>query len=168
LPLGLVVSAVVAAAGGAAADGGDRAAAQALVTQIEGDAAHKGVTADAIARAKDALERGARLRSTGDEAHARAADGLALEWAETARDIARAVDAEAAATERRRKAVEAQAQLERTRALVEEGIARVGRLKAELKEAERGPKDDRKAVEVHDDSPHATSPARPARPKGAK
>jgi hypothetical protein len=68
-----------------------------------------------------------------------------------ARDLAKAADAETAAADLRHKAVAAQEQLERTRALVEEGIARVGRLQAELVEAEHAPRTDRVAVEVHDD-----------------
>jgi hypothetical protein len=52
-----------------------------------------------------------------------------------AQDIARAVEAEKAAAVLRRKAVDAQAQLERTRTLVEEAIARVGRLRAQLEAA---------------------------------
>lgn len=115
----------------------DRAAAEAIVKQMEGDAPHAAVAAEALANARTAIERATRLRAAGDEAHAKAADGLAREWAESARDIARAADAEAAAAQIRRKAVDAQAQLERTRALVEEAIARVGRLTAELNQIER-------------------------------
>src|SRR5271165_3485745 len=115
----------------------DHAAATAIVQQIGQDPAHASLAAAPIANARDAMERATRLRAVGDEAHAKAADGLAREWADSARDIARAADAEAAAAQIRRKAVDAQAQLERTRALVEEGIARVGRLTAELNQIER-------------------------------
>jgi colicin import membrane protein len=130
--------------------GGDHAAAEALVLQLEHDPAHAAVTADALASARNALERATRLRAAGDETHARAADGLALECAQTARDVARAADAEAKAAELRHKAVDAQAQLERTRAQVEEGIAHVGRLRAQLDEADQAGKVDRVAVEVHE------------------
>jgi hypothetical protein len=141
---------------------GDHAAAQALVLQVEHDAGHATVTADAVASAKGALERATRLRAAGDETHARAADGLALEWAQTARDVARAVDAEATAADLRRKAVDAQAQLERTRAQIEEGIAHVGRLRAQLGEVDKAGKVERVAVEVHEgDAP-------PPRRKGGK
>ncbi len=117
--------------------GDDHAVAEGMVKLMEGDAPHAAVAAEALANARAALERATRLRAAGDEAHAKAADGLAREWAETGRDIARAADAEAAAAQMRRKAVDAQAHLERTRALVEEGIARVGRLTAELDQIER-------------------------------
>lgn len=145
---------VVGWAGGAAAQGADNhAAATALVGQLEHDTAHAGVTAGAVESAKAALERATRLRAAGDEPHARAADGLAMEWAQTARDFAKAADAETTAADLRRKAVDAQDQLERTKALVEEGIIRVGRLQAELQEAERTPHPNRVAVEAHEGDP---------------
>jgi hypothetical protein len=129
--------------------GGDRAAAETLMLQLEHDPGHAGVTADALASARNALERATRMRAAGDETHARAADGLALEWAQIARDVAKAADAEARAAVLRHKAVDEQAQLERTRAQVEEGIAHVGRLRAQLEEAEHGGRVERVAVEAH-------------------
>jgi multidrug efflux pump subunit AcrA (membrane-fusion protein) len=151
----------------------DHAAAMALVAKIEQDPAHAPITAEATTHAKDALERATRLRSTGDEPHAKAADGLAREWAETARDLARATDEEVAASNLRRKAVEAQAQLERARALVEEGIARIGRLRSEVEEAGRGPTRDRTAIEVHDGDHTARKkpeekPTRPSPDRGER
>jgi hypothetical protein len=151
---GVTVAAGLLAGGPATAQtAGDHAAAEGLVQQLEQDAAHAAVTADAVASAKGALERATRLRAAGDEAHAKAADGLALEWAQTGRDLAKAADAEGTATELRRKAVDAQAQLERTRAQVEEGIAHVGRLRTQLQEAEKAGKVDRSAVELHEGDP---------------
>jgi hypothetical protein len=153
----------------ALADGGeDHAAAAEIVKQIESNPARAAVAAEALGHAKEALERATRLRSAGDEPHAKAADGLAREWAEDARDITRAAEAEAAAGEARRKAVEAQAQVERTRALVEEGIARIGRLTAELNQVERQPQPpsprggpsasvSKRAVEVHAAEPSAST-----------
>ena len=145
--------------------GDDHAAAEALVKQIEADGAHRSVVADALGQAKAALERAAGLRRAGDEAHARAADGLARECAETARDLARAADTEATAADLRRKAVEAQAQLERARTLVEEGITRTGRLRAELEEAERAAGSGRRAVEAHEGDP---APAKSGKPDKGK
>jgi hypothetical protein len=131
----------------------DHADAVALVAQLGHDGAHGAVTADAVAKAKDALERAQRMRAAGDEAHAKAADGLALEWAQAGRDLAKAVDAEQSAAEQRRKAVDAQAQLERSRALVEEALASVGRLQAELDHEQAAPHEPRVAVETHDGEP---------------
>ena len=116
----------------------DHAVASALVLKLEQDASQASVIATSVAGAKQALERATKLRGAGDEGHAKTSDGLAREWAETARDLARAADAEAKASELRRKAVDAQAKVERSRALVEEGIARAGRLRAELEAASRG------------------------------
>jgi adhesin transport system outer membrane protein len=164
----LLAAAIATAGPPAKAQGADdHSTAEAMDRQLEGDAAHRAVATEALERARAALERATRLRSAGDETHAKAADGLAREWAEDARDIARAADAEAASAEVRRKAVDAQAQLERTRALVEEGIARIGRLKAELEQAERAaatpaPSKGRRAVEVHAGEPAATAAAPPA------
>lgn len=152
----------------------DHAVAQALVDQLERDKEHRSVTADALAHARAALERAVRLRGAKiwghdpDEKHAAQADGLAREWAETARDLVRAVDAEKTAADTRRRAMDAQAQLERTRALVEEAIARVGRLKAAITEAERAPEGGRRqAIEVHEGQPPPSPKVAPRVPKKA-
>jgi hypothetical protein len=128
----------------------EHATADALVRQLDQDAAHHAVTAETLDKARNALERAVRLRAAGDETHAKAADGLALEWAQTARDLVKAADAEAAAAGLRHKALDSQEQLERSRGLVEEAIASIGRLRAELAQAEGTAKDDRTAVEIHD------------------
>ncbi len=150
----------------------EHAAASAIVQQLSADPGHQAVTADALLEARNALERATRLRVAGDEAHAKAADGLALEWAETARDVVKAADAEAAAADLRHKALDAQAQLERSRALVEEAIASLGRLQAELDQtvssssssssgsSSHAGHEPHTAVEVHD--------GEPAKDKGSK
>jgi hypothetical protein len=135
---------------GAATD--DHAATQAIVDQLEHDAAHKAVVADTVAHAKAALERATRMRTAGDEAHARLADGLAREWAETAADLVRAVDAEKRAADARHEALDAGAQLERERALLEEGVTRAGRLRAELAAAEKEAKDTHRTVPLTPDA----------------
>jgi hypothetical protein len=143
----------------AQAQGDDRTIAQALVAALEHDSAHASVLAEPLARARDAVEQAARLRAVGDEAHARAADGLAREWAETGRDLARASDAEQQAADSRKKALESQARLSRTRTLVEEAIARVGRLSAEIAQTNRVGSEPKTARE---------SPSKPAHPPAAK
>jgi colicin import membrane protein len=166
LALALLVSSALPAG---AQGNDDHATAEAIVKQIAADKVRAAVSAEPLARARTALERATRLRSAGDEAHAKAADGLAREWAEDARDVARAAEAEAAAAEVRRKAVSAQEQLERTRALVEEAIAHIGRLQAELDQAERSTQKasggsapaagskSRRAVEAHAAEPPSSS-----------
>ncbi|HEV3190993.1 MAG TPA: hypothetical protein VGY54_10875 [Polyangiaceae bacterium] len=143
----------------AQAQGDDHTIAQTLVTSLEHDSAHASVLAEPIARAHDALEQATRLRTVGDEAHARAADGLAREWAETGRDLARASDAEQQAADLQKKALESQARLSRTRTLVEEAIARVGRLSAEIAQANRAGSEPRSAREI---------PSKPKNPPSAK
>jgi hypothetical protein len=166
--IAVVAVVLVAALPGAAQGPDDGATAMALVGPLEKDTAHAAVTAMAIGHAKDALERATRLRAVGDEVHARAAAGLAREWAETARDLVRASDAEASASDVRRRAVDAQARLERARALVEDAIARVGRLRAEVDRDGRTTPHDRTAVERHDgaQSPGKKEPPKAAPPKG--
>jgi hypothetical protein len=153
--------------------GDDHAAAQVLVDDVARDPAHAPLTGELVERARRELERATRLRALYDEKRARAADGAAREWAEAARDVLRAVEAEAKAADVRRKALDAQAQVDRTRALVDEDIARIGRLKAELEAAEKaarqGDDPDRRAVEVHEGEapPRKKAPKKPAPGKAA-
>jgi colicin import membrane protein len=133
----VLVASLGIAAVGAVASADDRTSAVSLLDVLEHDEAHRTVTAGAVTQARDALERAARMRSAGDETHARLADGLALDWALAARDLARAVDVEQQASTVRLDALDAGARAERERALLEEGIARTGRLRAELEAVER-------------------------------
>ncbi len=119
------------------AHGDTRADAAAILDAVASDAKHKDATAAVVQRGRDALERATRMRAAGDEAHAQLADGLALEEAETARDLVRAIDMETQADDARRGATDAGVVGERERALLEEGIGRNGRMKAELAEVER-------------------------------
>lgn len=133
-----------------AADGGDRAVTQALLDELGRDTKHHPVTSDAMDRAANALERGRRMRVAGDDAHGVQAEALARQWAETARALVRAADAETQATELRRKALEAESQVAKTRELVEEVIARTGRLRAQIDAAEHEQSAAKTAVEIHD------------------
>jgi hypothetical protein len=147
------VAAVTLTSRASRAQADDHAAADALLKQVTPSP----VTADAVDRARTALEQATRLRAASDEAHARAADGLALEWAETARDLGLAVAAEKLADDAKRQSMQSQAQLQRTRALVEESIARLGRLRAALDSA---PAPTARAVEVHDGDPKPRAAAK--------
>ncbi|MEO7113888.1 MAG: hypothetical protein ABI183_25835 [Polyangiaceae bacterium] len=115
----------------------DRTATERMVSELDHDAAHKTLTADAVAQARKALERALRMRQAGDDTRARETEGLARRWVELARDLARTADAEAQAGLLRSAANDAGAHVERERALLEEAIARTGRLKAEIEAAER-------------------------------
>lgn len=157
----------------ARAEADDHAAAQAIVNEVAADSAHAPVTGELLDRARRELERAAGFRAAYDEKRARAADGAAREWAETARDVLRAVDAETKAGDVRKRALDAQAQVDRTRALVDEDTARIGRLKAQLanavKDAKTNPDPGRRAVEVHqgDPPPKKTPAKKVASDKGA-
>jgi hypothetical protein len=110
---------------------------QVLLHQLEQDVTHRTLLADALTQTGDALERAHRFQILRDDVHARDAEALALEWADMGRDLVAASDAEDRAAQVRRKATDSQVQLDRTRALVEETVARLGRLRAEI--AETGP-----------------------------
>jgi len=127
-----------------AARADDRSAAVAILLTLEhgpsalgavkspGSASPLAPTDDAVTRAHDALERATRMRNAGDEGHARVAEGLALEWAAAAQDRARTTAAETKARDAELSLVDANARVERERSLLEEAIARRGRLTAEL------------------------------------
>ena len=127
------------------AHGDNRTSATAILDELANDAVHKAAIGAIVQRGRDALERATRMRAAGDEAHAQLADGLALEEAETARDLVRALEVERMADDARRGTTDAGAVGERERALLEEGIARNGRLKAEIEDFEQiapGPEQD--------------------------
>jgi len=127
---------VVAAAAGT----DDRTTTEALLREVEASP-KKNVAAEMTGRSRGALDRAAKLRSSGDEAHARLADGLAKMWAEAARDVIRAVDVEDKAHASRRAATDAGVLADRERALLEEGIAQSGRVRAQLETVERESKE---------------------------
>lgn len=128
---------------------GDGATAVGVLRDVEAkaqDPRSKKAVADAITRAKKALERAHGARASGDVPHARVLDGLALEWAETARDLLRAAETEQSAAAVAEKAKEASTQAERARALLEETQARRGRAEAELERATAEEKEAREAA----------------------
>lgn len=181
LTTGLAVTLVAVAAGT-----DDRATTEAVLREVEASP-KKDVVAEMLARSRAAVDRAKKLRSAGDEAHAVLADGLARTWAEAARDVVRAVDVEDKAQAARRAATDAGVSAERERALLEEGIAQSGRLRAQLdaveKESKEQPARTSAAANADTDggaprpkgpktSPNAPSPANPtpapARDGGAR
>jgi len=119
---------------------GDGASAERIIADLETraakDATAAKIVAAPLANAKKTLERAHGARSAGDAPHARMLDGLALELAESARDLLRASEAEQAAGATAKKAREVETQAERARALLEETQARRERAAAELAKAE--------------------------------
>jgi ATP/maltotriose-dependent transcriptional regulator MalT len=150
----------------AAANGDDARAAESALADLDRDEAHKSLTADTVQKARAALERARRLRAGGDEARAKLADGLAREWAEMARDLVKAADAEQTAAQARRNALDAGAHSERERALLEEGLARTGRLRAQLDDAEREAKETNRTATAALDG--GVMPKKPKPPRGAQ
>jgi len=122
-------------AGAALADPvSDRAVAEQILASVAAgsDSSMQAVTRAPVDEAKHALERAAGARKAGDVHHAELLEGLGREWAETARDLVRAVSVEADAGALENAAAEAGVGSERARALLEEAIARRGRAEAEL------------------------------------
>lgn len=124
---------------------GDGASAELILKEIEARAARDPKTAAVVKApvesAGKALERAHGARTAGDVAHARLLDGLALEWAEAARDLERAAAAEEVAQSSAKNARDVATQVERARTLLEETQARRGRAAAELSKAEADAKD---------------------------
>lgn len=150
---------------GGVARGDDRASALALLPALEADTAHKTWTAAAIKASRDALERATRLHVAGDESHAGLAEGLALEWAETAADSARAADAEKHEHEVEVAAIDAGARVEREKALLEEAITRSTRLQTELQAAQQTGSKPKERTSIDAQKPKASAP--PAKPTDA-
>jgi hypothetical protein len=122
-----------------AAPPGDGANAGRIIGEVEAKAKKdklEQVAVEPLRHARKALERANGARASGDTAHARMLDGLALEWAETARDLLRAAAAEKEAVAVAKRARELGVQVERARALLEETQARRGRAAADLERAE--------------------------------
>lgn len=170
--LGLSVVLVAGAAGGQGRAPRDEA--EELVKTVEAGPGHE-VAREMIAHARAALARGNERRTAGDELGGKLADGLALAWANAARDAVRAAEAERRASEARAGAADAGARAERERALLEEGIAQTGRLRAQLeavaREAHERPATTNQAA-ADAGAPKAVSrpaprPAKPARDGGA-
>lgn len=124
----------------AMAAGDDWATTEALLKEVE-SSPRKDVAEPMSSRARAALDRAAKLRTSGDETHARLADGVARSWAEAARDVARAAVVEESAASTRRAANDAGIVADCERALLEEAVAQSGRLRAQLEAAEHEGKD---------------------------
>lgn len=118
---------------------GDGRAAELIVREVLAatatDEATKKVIEAPVRDARAALERAHGARTSGDAIHARMLDGLALEHAETARDLVRAARAEASSLATATRAGELATKVERTRVLLGELQARRGQAAAELERA---------------------------------
>lgn len=148
----------------------DRATSLAVLTQVD---AHpkKNLVTEMTSHARAALGRADRLRASGDENHARLAEGLARTWAEAARDVLKAAELEERAAVARQAAVDAGVIADRERALLEEASAQSGRLKAQLEAGPAAGKDQpaRTSAAANADAPEAPKAgAKPKAPVPAK
>jgi hypothetical protein len=166
---GATLAMLLALASGVAAAAGpdDRATAETVLKEVEASP-RKALVSEMLLRAHAAEDRAAKLRTAGDEAHARLADGLARSWAETARDVLRAADVEDKARVARLAATDAGVSAERERALLEEGIAQSGRLRAQLEGAAHEAKDQPARTSAAANSDAGTPAPAPAPKRGHK
>ncbi|MFO0680338.1 MAG: hypothetical protein U0169_27690 [Polyangiaceae bacterium] len=134
-----------------------------ILAELAADPAKARLADDAIARSKTATADAARLRAKGDEAHAKMAEGVAREWAELGRELVEVAALEEKANRTQEAARDAGARVERERALVEEGIARTGRLRTQLESLEKEHPSDPKPPETKkpESKPPETKKAEP-------
>lgn len=162
----LTLVASLTLAGVAVAGPDDRASTETALKEIEASP-RKEIAQELTTRARTALERAQKLRASGDEPHARLADAVARSWAEAARDVIRAAEVEERASTTQKAATDAGKVADRERALLEEGIAQSGRLRAQL-EATTRDKDQpaRTSTQANAlDGGGSAKPAAPVKPK---
>lgn len=133
LPLCAVGLGAVLLAWSARAAGGLADRARTLLAQIEADPGAKDIVESATSRSAAALSRAA-----GEPQPARAElyEAAALEWAEVARDLRRAREAELASDQLELELSALHTELVRSRAAVEQAVGRVGRARQGLAELE--------------------------------
>lgn len=127
LGLALLLAGMVHAA---ETDGSSQA--RALLAQIEAKSAEGSAAREPIERSKQAMQRAASARKQNQEQQARLLDDLALEWAQTARDLVEVASLEQQARVLEDKLLAAETKVRRARALLEETEMRRGRAQTEL------------------------------------
>jgi len=106
-----------------------------ILSAVEADAATRELVSRAVAQAHSALDRAQASADAGPQRELW--EATALEWAEIARDLQRARAAEQASDRLEQSLSTLQTELVRTRASVEQALARVGRARQELTDLER-------------------------------
>ena len=137
----LLVGGVVVAPLAFAKTEADRAEIQRGVDELEKDPDKRALAREPLSKCRAALDRAARMRAAGDEAHARVADTVAQAWLDAARELVRTAEIEATSQKAQADASAAGKQVERARALVEEAMMQNGRVRAQLEAAEREAKE---------------------------
>jgi hypothetical protein len=87
--------------------------------------------------AQRALDRAEDARAASDPQHADLLEVLASDWAATASDLGRAVDAEARADKLERDATQVEEKAVRALSIIEATVARKGRAEHKLRELEQ-------------------------------
>ncbi len=133
------VFAVIGVVAGAALAGNEspRAAAERTAQAVSAVPAHARLAREPLENVASVLRRADDARAAGDHEHAALLEAVALEWAESGRDLVRAAEAEAEADELSTRASELEERLVRARALLEQTVARRGRARARLEQLER-------------------------------
>jgi colicin import membrane protein len=160
---GLVLLAMLFSSLPSRADEAVRSRAEGVIRELEARKQDEPLTSGLLRRAHQALERATNARRAGDSVHGSELEALALELAETARDLTRAVAAEREVNELEQKAIDAETRVVRARALVEQTAARRGRAaeRLELLEAEKKNRSPEHA------SPPKAGPEKAVAPKAA-
>lgn len=167
----MAVVGVALASSALAQPASDKATVEQILATAGSSSADAALLKAPLDEARKALGRADGARRAGDIAHAEMLEGLAREWAETARDLARAASIEADAGALETSASQASLKAERARALLEEAISRRGRAEAELEKlsASAGPFPPKPPASAAPRMKNA-KPAKPAGPadKGAR
>jgi uncharacterized membrane protein len=108
---------------------------RALLDQVLADESSRELVSRATTRSKEALSRAGALVGQAP-AQSTLLEATALEWAEVGRDLQRARDAEQASDRLEQELSSLQTEIVRSRAAVEQAMARVGRARQELLELE--------------------------------
>jgi hypothetical protein len=106
--------------------------ARSLIAELEASGATRELVGPAVGRAKQALSQA----ESASPARAPQLEDTALEWAEVARDLVRASEAERASDALEQEASTLATEMARVRAAVEQAMARVGRARQDLKDLE--------------------------------
>jgi hypothetical protein len=117
-----------------AAPGTPGETARTLVAELDRDGPAHELVEPALNHAKDALAKA----QTAAPTRAPMLEATALEWAEVARDLARASAAERTSDRLEQDVQSTQTEVARLRAAVEQMVARVGRARQDLKQLENG------------------------------
>jgi uncharacterized membrane protein len=108
--------------------------ARSILLAVEADESVRELVSRAVNQSHVTLDQAAHTVAPGQRA---TLESTALEWAEIARDLKRARDAEQSSDRLEQSLSALQTELVRTRASVEQALARVGRARQELLDLER-------------------------------